>query len=107
MGFLKNSIGILLGFGALYLILYLIDSLTWKPNWNDRVLDRVNRFVPDGWFVDRFAPFDTYELNMMLAYVAVLFIGVMILDLCASCLIKVKNDEEKMEEIEDGERFRG
>ncbi|WP_139365653.1 hypothetical protein [Shouchella patagoniensis] len=101
MRLLKNSIGLLLGFGALY----LIDSWSWKPNWNDRVLDRVNRLVPDGWFVDRFAPFDTYELNLTLAFAAILVVFNIIWSLCASILRK--NDEEKMEEIEDGERFRG
>ncbi len=102
---LKRSAGALLGIGALYLIFYLVDRSPWKPNWNDRVLDRVNRFVPDGWFVDRFAPFDTYELNLTLAIATLLVVSSIIWSLYARVL--VPNHNEEMEEMNDGERFRG
>ncbi|UTR07074.1 hypothetical protein MM326_03305 [Alkalihalobacillus sp. LMS6] len=34
------------GLGLIFACLYLFERMDWMPNWNDRVFNTINRFIP-------------------------------------------------------------
>ncbi|MFS0785406.1 hypothetical protein ABC345_03365 [Shouchella sp. 1P09AA] len=67
------------GLGLIFACLYLFERMNWMPNWNDRVFNTINRFIPEGWFIDRFALFHSYELNVMAAFSTIVVVMTIII----------------------------
>ncbi|GAB3044366.1 YfzA family protein [Virgibacillus ainsalahensis] len=108
ISWLKRSGLSLLGFGVLLIIIYMVDPLSWEPGWRDSAFERVDELVPDGWFVDRFAPFDSYEFNVLTALFGILVVVGIIWDLFSRVLLNDKDEDTKGEaEDEYGGHFRG
>lgn len=92
---------VLLLFGA-YGILYFIDQSSWElGGWNDRVFERIQSTVPEGWFVDQFVFFDTYELNVLITAIGLGGLLGILYDFVYSVLLNNK------EELSDDGNIRG
>ena len=72
VSWLKRCALSVLLFGGVYAILTMIDRTSWDPGWwNDRIFERIQAFVPEGWFVTQFAFFELYEFNFLITVLGV------------------------------------
>ncbi|TSB47901.1 hypothetical protein [Alkalicoccobacillus porphyridii] len=94
VSWLKRCVWTILLFGTVYFILYLIDQTSWNPGWwNDRIFERIQTAVPEGWFVNQFAFFDLYEFNFLITVLGVGMILGIIWDLYYYVLLNKKEDQ--------------
>ncbi|MFB4212482.1 hypothetical protein ACE1TH_11295 [Shouchella sp. JSM 1781072] len=69
--------------------------MNWMPNWNDRVFNTINRVIPEGWFIDRFALFHSYELNVMAAFSTIVVVMTIVITIFVGIFGENKEEEDE------------